>query len=1652
VGSAVVGGFGIGDGAEALIEERSGGLRIDVPVGSGGLSWSSASAGVDQVGFGPGWGVAGLGYVDVTGGVRVFPGSGGVFEADASVPSGLRNYVRDDLRFRVTSGVLPARVDGVVAERAYGFILEELSGSVSYFAEDGNPIARVNALGHRSDWEFDASGRLTGTVDADGVVTSWDWADPAGVRVTTGVGTGTELVFVVDVSRGFVSQVTDPVGGVTRFTSDRDLLTQVSGVSGAVTEVSWQTLPDGASAVDRVRVMDGTTGAELSAREWDAVSGTASGYPAYRSQGELFSSGDPGYRYSTVVSDGHSRVVSEYNSLHLLIARGLEVDTPAGPLVVQEQNLTYPDTGEGGVPPQWDLPEQYALPTDTAVLFDADAPSGGRTVQAGFVFDTFGRETSRTAPDGTTTTTVYDDVVPPGKTIPIGLPVLTTTTAPDGLTSQNRYELNDLRTAVIVEETFTGSTTATDPDTGEVAWTRTSRSEHDVRGDGFVTAERAFPQGGTGTPVTTVFDRVVDHAAGTVAVSQTVAVGTGAEQAVYGTSSLITDQTLTQTDPAGNITVAGYDRAGRQVSVTDPTGHTVSTQYRTHQADGVNQVLTTTPDGVTETETRDVLGRVVEVTDNIQDGIPVDGHVRVVETRAYPVPGVTEVTDAYGNTSSTRQDVLGREVETVAPTGVTKITRYDDTANTVTTGLTPTGDLTDAEITTTRRRDERDQVVEIAGTRKDAVAVLTESAVFDGFGRVTTASDGIIDTTVVFDEFSNAEITTLAPVSTPPEGMGVADLGAGDGTPITATRQFDQHGTSVQKTLSSGEQARSGGSRVLDERGRTLSETAPDGTVTAVTYTVDDLVETVTTSYGQHTHNTYHPVTRSLEETVTTSPVGDTVATGFVYEKTTGAVVGVFDPTDRDGTEVRYTYDVFGNTLSMRYPDGKQISHMYDPHGRLVSTTDVAGNTTVYEYDTTGFPVAVVQTDAGGGEVARVGYVYDDYGRVILLTRGNGVETAYTYTSASRVAAEVTTKGGEPQETRDYAYNPAGQLVSRTDTIHDGHTGAPGSTHTVYTYDAHNRLTASTLHGGVGTTAPVSQHTGYTVTVSGDINTEQVTTRPGTPEETTTMREFTYGPNGALTTITTTYPDGTTTTAVQEYDPAGNLTQTADGSQYTYNASNRQTTETTPTGDRIATEYWATGQRATLSTTDEEGEKVTEFYWDGTTLTNDTHTVTGRNPDTASYLLGAAGTRHTRTTTGNGDTDYYTHDRHSNTVTLTGPDGVPTVRYTYSDYGTPTISTPPDPGRAGVGDVGYQPFGYAGEYTNPTGTQHLQAREYNPATLRFTTPDTAPLHNVYAYGNLNPITMVDPTGRTAEWDTILNGLMIGFGLVFAVLSAVALAGPTAGASLGILATISVGLAADLAATGIAAARIIDDKVVDFINDTDSTRLGYAELGVGIAGIVTGTTGFILLGRHLHKTSKALKAGSSVKENGIELPDAFELAAELYKDDWKAMAAWRTSHTSEGHTKTYFHYTNKFAQGSIREDGFDVTKRGADLYGTGGYFARREVDAKNIYGAHGLRVQPVLKTAAKLDSTTTGYLIRNPFYRKHGARSTLPKNLSHDVISRTKLKTYATDNQLDALFIDERQFLILTDESRSGSLPLENIDSVSDQPPAWGTLY
>jgi hypothetical protein len=356
--------------------------------------------------------------------------------------------------------------------------------------------------------------------------------------------------------------VTDPTEEKVVFTyQDTGLLERVVSASGAVTEVSYQTLPGVVApqvAVDRVRVLDQTTGAVLSVREWDVLGDhNAQGNPTYTGEASLWGSGDDQYRYQTRLSDGATDVVSEYNSMGVMRSREVVVSSPTGDTVVQEQQFVYPGTEDDGVPDPQTLPEQYTKPTQTTVV-SRDNHGRTRTVSEHAVFDDTGRPTKHVTADGTVTETVYDETVPKGMILPVGLMLEQTTTGTDGTTAKTVNTLAPDHKTVQATETLIGTTT-----TGLVSKTRT---ETTVDPDGFLSEQKLVATGEVAEGPTTVitrFDRVVDDSTGTVTLSQTSAVGTPAESTASTVVDKTTGLTLKAVDATGRHTSTTYDVAGR---------------------------------------------------------------------------------------------------------------------------------------------------------------------------------------------------------------------------------------------------------------------------------------------------------------------------------------------------------------------------------------------------------------------------------------------------------------------------------------------------------------------------------------------------------------------------------------------------------------------------------------------------------------------------------------------------------------------------------------------------------------------------------------------------------------------------------------------------------------------------------------------------------------------------------------------------------------------------------------------------------------------------------------------------------------------------------------------------------------------------------
>ena len=92
-----------------------------------------------------------------------------------------------------------------------------------------------------------------------------------------------------------------------------------------------------------------------------------------------------------------------------------------------------------------------------------------------------------------------------------------------------------------------------------------------------------------------------------------------------------------------------------------------------------------------------------------------------------------------------------------------------------------------------------------------------------------------------------------------------------------------------------------------------------------------------------------------------------------------------------------YTYDSFGNVLTMTDAMGKKETYTYNTLGSLKSKTDRNGVTTSYGYDALG---RVLQTVTSLGDV--LSYTYAMTGQV-LTEQNNNQKTSYAYDELGRV-------------------------------------------------------------------------------------------------------------------------------------------------------------------------------------------------------------------------------------------------------------------------------------------------------------------------------------------------------------------------------------------------------------------------------------------------------------------------------------------------------------------------------------------------------------------------------------------------------------------------------------------------------------------------
>jgi RHS repeat-associated protein len=796
-------------------------------------------------------------------------------------------------------------------------------------------------------------------------------------------------------------------------------------------------------------------------------------------------------------------------------------------------------------------------------------------------------------------------------------------------------------------------------------------------------------------------------------------------------------------DPLGRVWEYAYDGGNNLTSVQNPLGGITRYTY-----DGSHHMLTALDARGTTflTNTYDASGRVVTQKNG-------RGYATTLQYDT-PTAGTTTVTDPRGNSTQYVHDGSLRLSQTINPLAGTTSYTYDANNN--------------------------------VATVQDANGKTTSSG-YDSRGNRTAAVNPLGDSQTFTFDVKNSVLTSRTPkggVTTFSYDAKGNPLTVQDSAGKTTAFTYDATGLVTSQTDPRGNTV----TFVYDASGNLTSFIDPMSNTSTFTY---DIVgrRLAATDANRHTGTTtYDPLSRI---TKTTDGLGHSTQYGYdaigniltTTDPNTRAVSYQFDAdnnltavTDASGGVARFAYDANNNRVSATNAKGSVTTYAYDKLNRLTKLTDPLGSAKTYAYDAVGNTIGT--TDANGttnsytydaltrlisgslGDGSSHGYTYDKNGNRITMTDSRGA-TTYVYDTADRVLSVTSPDNAVVR----YSYDDNGNRASL---------GYPDGRTVQYQYDPMNRLLNAIDWAGkrtryaydaVGNLASVDHPNGATSSYVYDSANHllQVVNRSGAQ----VLSSFLYSldPSGnrlqvtsaasgttrysydALDRLTSwTAPSGQVTQYI--YDAAGNRlnTSTATASTiYTYDAADRMLTAgaTSYTYDHNGSQIARTSGAATsIYGYDGRGRLIsastgginTQFRYDGD----------GRR---VSQTIGTA-------------TYQYTHDPVSTlpvVIAEAGPDGSfdyvyglslisathTAFQYFYQFDGLGSVVTLTDSSGAIKASYSYDPWGKlttpldalgnknkfkytAAPFDSSTGFYHLTTRQYDPGTGRFTAADTFP--------------------------------------------------------------------------------------------------------------------------------------------------------------------------------------------------------------------------------------------------------------------------------------------------------------------------------------
>ncbi|WP_344385519.1 putative T7SS-secreted protein [Streptomyces thermolineatus] len=763
-------------------------------------------------------------------------------------------------------------------------------------------------------------------------------------------------------------------------------------------------------------------------------------------------------------------------------------------------------------------------------------------------------------------------------------------------------------------------------------------------------------------------------------------------------------RTTVFTNSLGHETTYRYNAAYKVVSKTDPLGHTTLTEY-----DPANRHITavTDPLGHTTRYTRDEVGNVTSVQ------LP-DGSRATAAYNALNLP--VEVAEPGGAVWRHTYDERGNLLSTTDPVGAETRYAYDGSGH-----LTA---VTDA-LGHTRRVAVNAPGLPVVTTDPLGHTTAVER---DAFGRVTAVTDPLGHTTRMGWTIEGKPTWREAP-----DGSRESWEWDGEGNLLAHT---DQAGHTTRHTHTHFDLP--------------ASRTDPDGHRYDFAYDTELRLTTVTNPQGLTWTYAYDPAGRLTAETDfngrTLTYTHD--AAGRLATRTNGA-----------GETLAHTRDLLGRTVRRQASDGETTVFAYDTAGRLASLRNSAAEV-LFEHDL----LDRLLSETVNGRTTR--YTYDALGRRTSRTTPGGITSTWTWDAAGRPAG-LHTEAGQ----LDFAYDAAGREVSRR-------LGPEAVLE--QTWDAADRLTTQTVTASP--TAPTDragqllQHRTYAYRPDGYL-TEIRDLTSGT-------RRFDLTPTGRITAVT-----GHGWSETYAYDSLGNITHVqapdhpspgdreftgtlirragrtryvhdAQGRlirknrkllngqrltwTFTWNAEDRLTAATTPTGEIWHYAYDPLGRRISkrrLANDGADSERI-DFTWDGTRLAEQ---ITGGAVTTWEYTPGT----HRPLAQLNNCITQGDHDARFHAI-VTDLVGTPIEFITSEGDFFPIRRTSPwgKPTKSALAEQ-ICPIYFPGQYQDTeTGLSYNLYRYYDPENSNFITADPlglAPSENHHSYTK-NPLHWLDPTG------------------------------------------------------------------------------------------------------------------------------------------------------------------------------------------------------------------------------------------------------------------------------------------------------------------